>query len=79
MRTVVDLPAEQIAALDLYTKQNGISRAEAVRRAVAAFVPKTPAKPQSLKKHPAFGSVVKTGVDSVEMVRELRSEWEPRE
>jgi metal-responsive CopG/Arc/MetJ family transcriptional regulator len=40
MRTIVDLPDEQLAALDAYTKSEGISRAEAVRRAVAAFVPR---------------------------------------
>jgi hypothetical protein len=44
MRTIVDLPEEQIKALDTYRKRHGISRAEAVRRAVAAFFPAEPHK-----------------------------------
>ena len=35
MRTIVDLPDEQIRALDAYSKKHGVSRAEAVRRAIA--------------------------------------------
>lgn len=31
MRTIVDLPDEQIRALDAYSKKYGVSRAEAVR------------------------------------------------
>jgi Ribbon-helix-helix protein, copG family len=42
VRTVIDLPEEQIKALDSYRKKERISRAEAVRRAVAAFLPAKP-------------------------------------
>ena len=38
MRTIIDLPEEQVKALDTYRKKERISRAEAVRRAVAAFL-----------------------------------------
>lgn len=40
MRTIADLPEEQIRALDAYSKKYGVSRAEAVRRAVANFLPR---------------------------------------
>jgi hypothetical protein len=77
MRTIVDLPPEQIKALDGYRKKQGISRAEAVRRAVASFLPPKPGKRFDFRKDPAFGS--SGGLrkeDSVELVRRLREEWE---
>jgi metal-responsive CopG/Arc/MetJ family transcriptional regulator len=77
MRTIVDLPDEQIKALDAYRKLHRISRAEAVRRAVAAFIPAESHKKVDFRRHPAFGSS-KTfrKEDSVELVRRLRDQWE---
>ena len=76
VRTTIDLPEEQIKALDAYRKRHGISRAEAVRRAVAAFVPPKADKRTDFRMHPAFGSSksVREG-DSVDLVRRLRDEW----
>ena len=76
VRTIVDLPEEQIKALDAYRRRHGISRAEAVRRAVAAFVPRKAPKKIDFRRHPAFGSS-KTfrREDSVDLVRRLREEW----
>ena len=77
MRTIVDLPQAQIKALDGYRKKEGISRAEAVRRAVASFLPPNLGKRFDFRKDPAFGS--SKGFrkeDSVELVRRLREEWE---
>jgi len=54
MRTVIDLPEEQIKALDSYRKKERISRAEAVRRAVAAFLPAKPRMGFDFCGHPAF-------------------------
>lgn len=77
MRTIVDLTEKQIAALDSYRKREGISRAEAVRRAVAAFVPQAGKKKIDFKAHPAFGSSKRfRKEDSVVTVRRLREEWE---
>lgn len=76
MRTIVDLPAEQIKALDGYRKKEGISRAEAVRRAVASFLPPKPRKKLDFRNDPAFGSWKNRGIDSVEYVRKLRAEWD---
>ena len=77
MRTIVDLPETQIKALDTYRKKEGISRAEAVRRAVAAFMPARPKAGFDFASHPAFGS--SKGYrkeDSVRTVRRLREEWQ---
>ena len=77
MRTIVDLPDEQIKALDGYRKKIGISRAEAVRRAVASFLPAKARKRLDFRKHPAFGSSKSfRKEDPVEVVRRLRGEWE---
>jgi hypothetical protein len=76
VRTIVDLPDDQIAALDSYGRREGVSRAEAVRRAVAAFVPMKGRKKADLKAHPAFGSSKRyRKEDSVVTVRRLREEW----
>jgi len=77
MRTIVDLPKEQIEALDSYAKTKGISRAQAVRESVAAYLP-TKKKKIDWLKHPAFGSWKGPKVDSVEYVRKLRAEWDHR-
>jgi metal-responsive CopG/Arc/MetJ family transcriptional regulator len=38
MRTIVDLPGEQVEALASLCEREGISRAEAVRRAMREFI-----------------------------------------
>ncbi|MCE0484206.1 MAG: ribbon-helix-helix protein, CopG family [Methylacidiphilales bacterium] len=79
MRTIVDLPKEQIAALDAYAKGKGISRAAAVREAVATYLPMRKKKKIDWLKHPAFGSEkMPKGFNSVEYVRKLRAEWDHR-
>jgi hypothetical protein len=75
MRTIVDLPEEQIRALDAYSKKHGVSRAEAVRRAVAMFLPQRSQRKLDLSSHPAFGSWKRRAVDSIEFQRKLRAEW----
>jgi hypothetical protein len=78
MRTIVDLPKEQVAALDTYAKSKGISRAAAVREAVSTYLPKKKMK-IAWRKHPAFGSEkMPKGFDSVEYGRKLRAEWDHR-
>jgi metal-responsive CopG/Arc/MetJ family transcriptional regulator len=74
MRTIVNLPKEQIQALDQYGKKHRVSRTEVVRQAVAAFLPAAAGKDR-FQDHPAFGSM-KTKVDSVKYIRRLRSEWD---
>ncbi len=73
MRTIVNLPKDQIEALDRYREQHGVSRTEVVRQAVAAYLP-VARKKGRFRNHPAFGSW-KGKTDSVAYVRKLRSEW----
>jgi hypothetical protein len=82
MRTIIDLPKEQIKALDSYAKSKGISRAAAVRESVAAYLPEKRKKRDInyWRNHPAFGSEkMPKGFDSVEYVRKLRAEWDHRD
>ena len=51
MRTIIDLPADQLEALDRLCQRDGISRAEGVRRAVAEHV----RQQQSADATQAFG------------------------
>jgi hypothetical protein len=78
MRTIVDLPEEQIRALDAYSKKHGVSRAEAVRRAVAMFLPERRPRRLDFRNHPAFGSWQERNVDSIEYQQKLRAEWNDR-
>ncbi len=72
----VELPESQIKALDLYRKREGISRAEAVRRAVEAFIPGRGKNNVDLAAHPAFGSSKRyRKEDSVKTVQRQRAEW----
>jgi hypothetical protein len=79
MRTIVDIPKEQINALDRYSKKHGVSRAETVRRAIDAFLPRPKKNRESFRQDPAFGSWKKMNVDSVEYIRSIRSEWDQHE
>jgi Ribbon-helix-helix protein, copG family len=75
MRTIIDLPDEQIRALDEFCRRKKISRAEAVRQAVAHLLPKTKS---NWRNHPAVGlwPGSKSKGDSVQYVRRIRKEWE---
>lgn len=74
MRTIIDLPEQQLAALGVLCERERISRAEAVRRAVDAWLAvRVPAERDS-----AFGAWKNTG-PSRKMVDDLRAEWEDAE
>lgn len=75
MRTIVELPAEQVESLDEWCRQEGVSRAEAVRRAVT----------EHLRQHHTGGSKRAFGLwkdvaeDGLAYQERLRSEWDGRE
>lgn len=72
MRTIVDLPLDQIEKLDKVRQSVGISRAEAVRRAVEQYLShQLPADESE-----AFGIWKGRGIDSLEYQKKLREEWE---
>ena len=73
MRTIVDLPQEQIRKLTLFCRREKISRAEAVRRAVDRFLRGSPAN--DLR---AFFGASKTRGNISRHVAKLRREWHRR-
>jgi hypothetical protein len=76
VRTIVDLPDEQVKALDAYASKHRVSRAEAVRRAVANFLPKRRQRKIDFRNDPAFGAWKDRGLDAIEYQRKLRAEWD---
>ena len=74
MRTIIDLPQPQLDALDRLCRRDGISRAEAVRRAVALLVREAqPHQPRT-----AFGLWRDRQIDGVRYQARLRREWTTR-
>lgn len=71
MRTIIDLPDEQIRALDAICGQEQISRAEAIRRAVATMIRSRPAA-----EGQAFGLWSSRAEDGVTYQQRLRREWD---
>jgi hypothetical protein len=71
MRTIVDLPEEQIRALAEVCRREKISRAEAVRRAVAEYAGRHAAG----DAEKAFGLWRQGQVDGLSYERRLRREW----
>lgn len=70
MRTIIDVPADQLDALDDVCRRDGISRAEAIRRAVALLLRQRAGAPEQ-----AFGLWRGRKVDGLAYERGLREEW----
>ena len=73
MRTIVDLPRDQIRKLALLCRREKISRAEAVRRAVDRYLRGSPA--DDLR---SFFGVSRTRGNISRHVATLRREWSRR-
>ncbi len=72
MRTIIELPLAQLQALDTLCVREGISRAEAIRRAVAEHLERHRADAAG-----AFGIWRARRIgDSVRYQRRLRQEWD---
>lgn len=74
MRTIVDLPDEQLGALARLCGELKISRAEAVRRAVDQMIKESATK----RKDAGFGIWRRRRLDGRKYVETLRSEWRDR-
>jgi predicted RNA methylase len=72
MRTIIDLPPDQIEALEALCRREGISRAEAIRRAVAQHVRPV----RRAATDPAFGVWRTRRLDGLKYQERLRREWE---
>lgn len=72
MRTLVDLPEKLIREIDSLAEREDISRAEAVRRAVAEYV----TKHSSPRSDAAFGIWKSKRIDALDYEDSLRKEWD---
>ena len=72
MRTIVELPDEQIEALKRLSDDMLLSRAELIRRAVKEYLARH--RPQAEER--AFGPWKDRPKDSIGTQQQLRSEWD---
>jgi hypothetical protein len=72
MRTIIDLPPGDVDALDALCRREGISRAEAIRRAVAQHLLANRAG----DPNHAFGLWRARPVDGLRYQQRLRREWD---
>jgi metal-responsive CopG/Arc/MetJ family transcriptional regulator len=72
MRTIIDLPQDHLQSLDILCRRERISRAEAVRRAVAALV----RQHRGSEASRAFGLWRERPIDGLAYQEELRREWD---
>jgi len=72
MRTIIELPGSQLEALDALCAREGISRAEAIRRAVAAHLEAH----RAAAPDEAWGLWRGRGLDGLVYQAQLRAEWD---
>ena len=72
MRTIIELPETQLERMRPVLKQEGISRAELIRRAVHEYLKRYPEESDDT----AFGVRADRAKDGLEYQEELRSEWD---
>lgn len=73
MRTIIELPGDQLEALDSLCRRDRISRAEAIRRAVALLV----RSEGGIASGAAFGIWRDRGEDGLAYQERMRAEWRP--
>ena len=76
VRTIIYLPSGPVDALSSYCRREHVSRAEAIRRAVALMLEQC--RPADDWKS-AFGGWKDIDIDGVEYQRAIRAEWDDRE
>ena len=72
MRTIVDIPRENLASLDILGAQERVSRTELIRRAVEDYLRAHAASDPKA----AFGMWKKKPKNALEFQRQLRREWD---
>ena len=77
MRTLVDIPDDKVAALDLLARRKSWSRAEAVRQGIDKLLEAEKAAEKAALDE-AFGGWAHLGVDGLEYQRAIRAEWDHR-
>ncbi len=76
MRTIIDLRQEHVDKLSRYCAREGVSRAEAVRRAVAALPEESPSERRRVALDATRGVWRDRKLDALEFVRTLRADWD---
>ena len=71
MRTIVEIPDEQVPVVAKQCKRESISRAELIRRAIALYL-----RHRGQQSAEIFGLWKDRGLDGVEYQRALRAEWD---
>ena len=71
MRTLVDLPEEELEQLTVLSKARRVSRAALIRQAVAGYL-----EQNKTGLEDSFGLWKKKPIDGVKYQERLRSEWE---
>ena len=72
MRTIIEVPSEQLTHLDAHCRREGISRAEAIRRAVTTMLAERSKGHQGAE---AFGLWRGRTGDALAQQERLRNEW----
>lgn len=72
MRTLVDIPDAMLKEIDDVAKRDAISRAEAVRRAIAQFI----AERSLSRTDSAFGIWKSRHVEALDYEDSIRGEWD---
>ena len=76
MRTIIDIPPTQLSALDSWSQARGISRAEAIRQAVARLLAAENDRKLAVDKTSGMWSARRD--DGLAAQEALRSEWDER-
>ena len=71
MRTLIDLPESQVAALDELSKAEKKSRAALIRQAIHDYL----SKRRSARQEDAFGLWGDRKIDGLAYQRRMRREW----
>lgn len=76
MRTLVDIPKEDLEALDRLSKAERTSRAAIIRTAIADYIRDREQAERRAAMEAAFGLWKDRGIDGLEYQERIRAEWE---
>lgn len=71
MRTIIEIPDEQIPVVAKQCRRESISRAELIRRAIALYL-----RQRGQQSAEIFGLWKDRGLDGIEFQHRLRAEWD---
>lgn len=75
MRTIIEIPDDDVNVLDKMSKQEECSRAAIIRNAIKDYIEKNKEQHSSAVLSQAFGMWQKTPVDGLSYEDKIRNEW----